>query len=310
MRIITDRWPACTNLFGAERRGRRSPATILTATATGRLQTGFQSPGDVGIQRLSVVARGPARTTRIISSRCLICLIPQKRPAGQPARFTNRLLSASNGVSAYDRGTLYRMLAQMGMDSAPESGKMNLNYDNLDPGSNGVLVAVGGTTSATNFVPWTPLNFFVNAADRLLKAYSAEWFAASPTNYLATYFSYLPQNYVAVNGYGLTNNPVPAPDQPGAGVEHRPNPRVGEQPLCLYARRPAPAATRGKPLRRHLDELLPVRLPPALQHERQRHVHQRLHHWLYKCQSDHKFKSAERFSIGGAHGRRQFAAGA
>ncbi len=56
-----------------------------------------------------------------------------------PPAFTERLLNAGTNtlggttVSTYDRYTLYRLLSQMGSDSTPESGKMNLNYDNLDP---------------------------------------------------------------------------------------------------------------------------------------------------------------------------------
>ena len=82
--------------------------------------------------------------------------------------FGNHLATAGNGASTYDRYTLYRMLAQLGTDTTPESGKMNLNYDNLNPG-------FSGADSATNFMAWTPLGFFNNAADRLLKAYTAQW---------------------------------------------------------------------------------------------------------------------------------------
>src|ERR1035437_2819173 len=45
--------------------------------------------------------------------------------------FTNRLRNAGNGVSTYDRYTFYRMLDQLGTDSTADSGKMNLNWDNL-----------------------------------------------------------------------------------------------------------------------------------------------------------------------------------
>jgi hypothetical protein len=100
--------------------------------------------------------------------------------------FTNRLLNAGNSVSTYDRYTFYRMLSQLGTDTTPESGKMDLNYDNLDPGLNGVL-NVNGTASATNFVPWTPLGFFTNAADRMLRAYSTEWLNADSNNFAATF---------------------------------------------------------------------------------------------------------------------------
>ena len=176
----------------------------------GPLQLGFRSPGDVITPTLnddpSLPWAGADNTNHFYT---LSDLFDPTKTSGGPAiaGFTNRLINAINGVSAYERGTYYRLLAQMGMDSAPESGKMNLNYDNLDPGFNGVL-NTNGAAAATNFIPWQPLAFFTNAADRMLRAYSAEWFAASPTNYLATYFSVLPQNYVAVNGYGLTNIPV------------------------------------------------------------------------------------------------------
>jgi hypothetical protein len=113
--------------------------------------------------------------------------------------FTNRLLNAGNGVSTYDRYTFYRLMSQMGVDSAPEQDKMNLNYDNLD------VDPATGTASATNFVPWTALGFFTNAADRMLRAYSQDWLTRDPSNYVATYgmteYPGVPLN--------ATNPPVP-----------------------------------------------------------------------------------------------------
>ena len=55
--------------------------------------------------------------------------------------FTDHLLQAGTNVSTYDRYTFYRLLAQLGTDSEPEQGKMNLNYDNLDPNGNVVIGA-------------------------------------------------------------------------------------------------------------------------------------------------------------------------
>ncbi len=101
-----------------------------------------------------------------------------------PPGFTDRLLSADNRVSTYDRYTYYRLLAQMGVDSAPEQGKLNLNYLNVD--ANGNVVP----DLETNLIPWTALQFFTNAADRMLRAYSQEWLKESPSSYLATYGSY------------------------------------------------------------------------------------------------------------------------
>lgn len=71
-----------------------------------------------------------------------------------------RLLGTNNlgtSRSSQDRYTFYRMLSQLGVDSASTlPGKMNINYVNDDQGL------------ATNFVSWTPLGFFTNAAARLL----------------------------------------------------------------------------------------------------------------------------------------------
>jgi hypothetical protein len=47
--------------------------------------------------------------------------------------FTNRLLSASMRTNdTYDRTTFYRLLAQLGTESAPEPPRLNLNYINVD----------------------------------------------------------------------------------------------------------------------------------------------------------------------------------
>ena len=91
--------------------------------------------------------------------------------------FTDRLSRvATNSLSSYDRYTYYRMLSQLGTDSAADPDtKLNLNYINV------------GGFKATNFVAWnsnrvaTALGrpgsevFFINAADRLLRSYSEEW---------------------------------------------------------------------------------------------------------------------------------------
>lgn len=76
------------------------------------------------------------------------------------ALFTRRLTGvAATNRSSYDRYTFYRMLAQFGMDSTPSlAGKMNLNY------------ATDSAGNATNFVPWSPIAFFTNAANLMLQA--------------------------------------------------------------------------------------------------------------------------------------------
>jgi hypothetical protein len=121
--------------------------------------------------------------------------------------FTGHLLNAGTNISTFDRYTFYRLLSQLGTDSSPESGKMNLNYDNLDRGINKFTHALTGTASLTNFIAWTPLAFFTNAADRMLRLYSTNWFQANPSNYLATYYG-IQTNYVYYNGYSnVTNDP-------------------------------------------------------------------------------------------------------
>jgi len=135
--------------------------------------------------------------------------------------FIERLNQAGTNNSTYDRYTLYRMLAQLGTDSSPDAGKLNLNYDNLDPfvpGVNGPVYDTNGVASLTNFAAWTPLAFFTNAADRMLRLYTTNWFQADPSNYLATYYGIYTNYYytdVGLNihtndpfGMGLTNLPL------------------------------------------------------------------------------------------------------
>lgn len=77
---------------------------------------------------------------------------------GQPS-WIARLLLAQSGLSTYDRYTFYRLLGQMGAESSPANlGKVHLHYNNRIPGGE------------TNFIPWTPTEFFLAAADRLIVA--------------------------------------------------------------------------------------------------------------------------------------------
>jgi hypothetical protein len=118
--------------------------------------------------------------------------------------FTNRLLNADNSVDTYDRYTFYRLLAQLGTDSQPESGKMNLNYRNI---TNGVVV----DGMETNLYPWTAIEFFTNAADRMLKLYTGNWFRESPSNFLSAYYG---TNYtfpIAFDQFGNMNGLTNAP---------------------------------------------------------------------------------------------------
>lgn len=87
--------------------------------------------------------------------------------------FTNRLIQAGNTNSTYDRHTFYRLLGQLGTDSVPANRQqIHLNYDNrldFDPRLQGRLENANWGYHATNFVRWTPLGFFTNAADQILK---------------------------------------------------------------------------------------------------------------------------------------------
>lgn len=75
------------------------------------------------------------------------------------SNFLATLRNVSSSNSSYNRYTFYRMLAQLGTDSAPETNRLNLNYKNV----NGF--------NASQLVSWTnSLEFFTNVADRMIKA--------------------------------------------------------------------------------------------------------------------------------------------
>jgi hypothetical protein len=114
------------------------------------------------------------------------------RPSLDFAGFKARLGMASTNTSSYDRYSFYRMLTQLGTDSAPEKdvervvntrgeeetivNKINLNFANVGTD------ALGNRAIATNLVNWRPIDFFSNTAHVLLKQEFA--------------------------GYGITNIPV------------------------------------------------------------------------------------------------------
>ena len=101
-------------------------------------------------------------------------------PTKSSIYFTNRLAQASTNTATYDRYTFYRLLDQLGTDSTAEDARMNLNYRNI---TNGVVVA----GLETNAYPWTPLEFFTNAANCLLTNYTASWLTANARDYVATF---------------------------------------------------------------------------------------------------------------------------
>jgi hypothetical protein len=124
-------------------------------------------------------------------------------PTKTSANFATRLLTAGTDTnSTYNRYTYYRLLEQLGTDSATESGKINLNYDNLARRN------AAGIASATNFYAWRPLDFFTNTANRLL--------ANAGYNFTVTNIQVYPTNFytpsvhrllqVAANIYDATTN--------------------------------------------------------------------------------------------------------
>jgi hypothetical protein len=75
------------------------------------------------------------------------------------------------------------MLAQLGTDSAPEPPtKLHLNYANVDAWGHVI------PNMATNFIPWVPVQFFTNAAVRLL-ADAGYTIGTGPNNLLYTNYN-------------------------------------------------------------------------------------------------------------------------
>ena len=175
----------------------------------GQLQTTFNTNADWVADNPALPWAGADNTNHFFTHQELFD--PAKTEIGvtpPSPGFIEHLLAAGNTNSTYDRYTFYRLLSQLGTDSTPESGKMNLNYDNLDLFTNGVA-------ASTNFMAWTPLAFFTNAADRLLRAYTTQWRNSNPTNFAATFYSVTNFNSITDTSqwtnypaFGITNIPV------------------------------------------------------------------------------------------------------
>ncbi|MCU0771749.1 MAG: hypothetical protein MUE94_08290 [Verrucomicrobia bacterium] len=112
------------------------------------------------------------------------------------ADFVNRLrnIGSPPNQSTYDRYTFYRLLSQLGTDGGLERrDKVNLNYDNK------VQQNAAGIVSATNFYAWRPVDFFIEAADNLLREYHGAHFRTVFGN------AYVQDNNLAVNIPVVTN---------------------------------------------------------------------------------------------------------
>ena len=128
---------------------------------------------------------------------------------GAPNNFPARLKNAGAQNDSYDRYTFYRLLSQLGNNSAPESGKINLNYRNVN--ASGSVVA----DMETNLLAWNdPLQFFTNAAAAMFKDLNLRDAAGNLITY--SYIPIYPTNYytpavhrilqLAANIYDATTN--------------------------------------------------------------------------------------------------------
>jgi hypothetical protein len=188
---------------------------FVDGTLHGPLMTGFHWPSanDADVGRVKFPWIGADNTNHFFTTQELFDKTKTELPgvAYTFPTFTDRLLQAgTNTLSSYDRYTFYRLLSVLGTDSAPEPpGKMNLNYDNLVQGNKFTSLK-----SATNFIPWRPIDFFTNAADRLLTNAGFTFNTANiqiwPTNYYTASVQRILQ--LAANMYdaSTTNTIVPA----------------------------------------------------------------------------------------------------
>ncbi|MGO8838897.1 MAG: hypothetical protein ACLQAH_08275 [Limisphaerales bacterium] len=153
----------------------------------GQLQTTFDTNADFVFDNPSLPWAGADNTNHYFSHQELFNSNEISTP------FVSHLLAAGQTNSTYDRYTFYRLLSQLGTDSTPESGKMNVNYVNVDVNGNVI------PDMETNFISWTnAVQFFTNAADRLLRTYTTQWRNGSPTNFAATFYSVSPTNFSAL----------------------------------------------------------------------------------------------------------------
>lgn len=97
----------------------------------------------------------------------------------------------SGGVTlrpTYDAYTFYRMLDEIASDSSPEDGKVNLNYSNAVVSARNGVVSVNIIPGAeTNLLRWQATNFFLAAADQMLRTYSSYWYSENPVAYTNTF---------------------------------------------------------------------------------------------------------------------------
>jgi Tfp pilus assembly protein PilX len=133
-------------------------------------------------------------------------------PTKTSAAFTNRMLLAGSRTNSEDRYTFERLLNNISMGSQPEYGvwvhgdtgaltlrtKVNINFSNTAQIQSGPY-----TPMPTNLVNWTPLGFFTNAAELLLRSQTFTF-----TNYEYVGGVAIPAYPPITNYFGATNIPV------------------------------------------------------------------------------------------------------
>jgi hypothetical protein len=163
-------------------------------------------------------------------------------PNKTSTNFAARMIQASLRTNSFDRYTFQRLLSCVGMGSSPEYGvwvygdqdftfspalygspmffeppsvpvnpsqlrtKVNINYDNTAQITN---TKAPFTSMPANLVPWTPLGFFTNAAELLLRSQTFGF-----ANYSTNSSGFITEtNFFA--HFGVTNIPIYRPNQPG-----------------------------------------------------------------------------------------------
>jgi hypothetical protein len=153
--------------------------------SAGPLMTGFWPTGERDLSRISRSIGSPAsdNTNHFYDTQDLFDYAKTKFGANNTnfIGFSDRISMAGTNRDSYNSGTFYRLLSQMGFDSAPEAPRLNLNYANVDAKGNIV------PDLATNMKPWIPEQFFTNAVVRLLTNTFIDPIATNPayiTNYV------------------------------------------------------------------------------------------------------------------------------
>ena len=146
---------------------------------------------------------------------------------------------AGTNTDSYNRYTFYRLLSELGTDTAADApgDKMNLNYDNLVQTNRMTYVR-----STTNFIPWRPIDFFTNAASRLLAnaGYDAKSVSNPGLRLSINHIPIWPNNLytpsvqrllqVAANVYDATTNRVLNLAKPAPGYPTVLRPVFGKEP--------------------------------------------------------------------------------